>query len=285
MNKHSKKRNTGLLYEFLVKKISTSLVEGDQKTANAALKILKKHFKKGTELYKEFRLINSLVKTTVSSDVIAYSIISEVKSAIKNFNHDQLDIEKSKLIGHINHVIKDQNFYDQHINEYKTLATIQTLINNWKSESPNLQINAKYEEQLIEWLKKNKEVITEEKELSEESNASVRYLMSVMTNKINEKYNQTLTPTQRTLIKLYAYSKNDNADLNQKLSNKLSEIKRDLLQKIDEYVVIEKQEHLVEKLNEIKNKILTESVDVINESTIASYLSYIKLSDELGTKE
>jgi len=68
---HNKKRNSILLYEFLVSSISKSLVEDDKRKSSAALKILKRHFKKGTNLYKEFRLLNSLIKTSVTSPQVA----------------------------------------------------------------------------------------------------------------------------------------------------------------------------------------------------------------------
>ena len=68
---HNKRRNAGLLYEFLVRTISQALVEGNQKKSSTALKILRRHFKPGTELHKEFRLINALVRSTVSSESVA----------------------------------------------------------------------------------------------------------------------------------------------------------------------------------------------------------------------
>ena len=49
---HNKKRNVGIIYEQLVRKVSESLVEGDMDRANLVLDILKKNFRKGTELNK-----------------------------------------------------------------------------------------------------------------------------------------------------------------------------------------------------------------------------------------
>ena len=60
--KHNKKRNVGIIYELLLKHISTKLLEGNKKDAKIATRLIEKHFKKGTELYKEFRLFNALVK-------------------------------------------------------------------------------------------------------------------------------------------------------------------------------------------------------------------------------
>ena len=50
--KHNKKRNVGIVYELLLKHISTKLLEGNKKEAKIATRLIEKHFKKGTELYK-----------------------------------------------------------------------------------------------------------------------------------------------------------------------------------------------------------------------------------------
>ena len=100
---HNKKRNTGLIYEFLIRTISKALVENDKPQSSKALRIIKQNFKSGTELYKEFRLVNALMKTTVTSESVASSIISEAKMAARSHNINELDREKSILIRNINH--------------------------------------------------------------------------------------------------------------------------------------------------------------------------------------
>ena len=141
---HNKKRNIGLLYEFLIKTISNALVENDKQKSAKALKIIKQSFKPGTELYKEFRLINSLMRTTVSSEAVAASIMSEAKMAARTHDVNLLDHQKSILIRNINHQLRDENFYDQYVNEYKMFATLQSLINNWRNPGSDLQKTAEY---------------------------------------------------------------------------------------------------------------------------------------------
>ena len=125
---HQKKRNTVLVYEFLVRYISKSLVEGEQKKSSTALRIIKKHFKPGTLLYKEFRLINSLMKMNGISEHSAASIIQEAKKEARKYNTKDLDREKSLLIRSINHGLNEKMFYDQNIEDYTMLASTQTLI-------------------------------------------------------------------------------------------------------------------------------------------------------------
>src|SRR5947207_849958 len=100
---HNKKRNTGLLYEFLVRHISEGLVSGDERQVHLATKLLKKHFKKGTELHREFKLFHALVNTTVASSDVAKKIVVEAREAAKRYDVAQLDREKSLLIKGINY--------------------------------------------------------------------------------------------------------------------------------------------------------------------------------------
>ena len=73
--KHNKKRNVGIIYELLLKHISTKLLEGNKKDAKIATRLIEKHFKKGTELYKEFRLFNALAKSNITHTHTVASIL------------------------------------------------------------------------------------------------------------------------------------------------------------------------------------------------------------------
>ena len=280
---HNKKRNTGLIYEFLVRTISSALVEGDKKKSSAALKILKRHFKPGTELYKEFRLINSLVKTTVSSDSVAGSILREAKTAAKNYDLSELNREKSILIKHINYTLGNGDFYDQQINEYKTYATVQNLLNCWRTEDSDIGKVALYEDQLVKWLTSGKETL-DEHVIPEENPGMSRLLMKVMTKKLNEKYSGVLSEDQRALVKSYIFSTaSDDVGI---IKNKLSEIKDNLLDRIDEYSrANEENEYIKQKLGSVRDRLLSETIENINDEVITRFMLYTRLGSELDSEE
>jgi len=284
MSIHNKKRNTGLLYEFLVHTISKSLVDNDKKKSSKALKIIKAHFKPGTELYKEFRLINSIIKTTVSSEAVAASILGEAKSAARTHNIQELDREKSLLIRSINHQLNDEDFYDQHVSEYRTFATLQNLLNDWRLKSPDLSRLAGYEDQIVRWLTMPKDVESNEQLVSESLPGSGRLLMKIMMKKLGEKYDDSLTLEQKSLIKAYAFSA-ANED-NKTVLLKLREIRENLLSSIDSYVSsnLNQEKYLTNKLNEVKSQIISE-VSTVNDDVVAEYMLYIKLIDELSGGE
>jgi hypothetical protein len=81
---HNKKRNVGIIYELLLRSISSFLIEGKTSEAQVVCNILDKRFSSDTELYKEFRLFNALANSTVSDTSVAAGILSEAK-LLKDF--------------------------------------------------------------------------------------------------------------------------------------------------------------------------------------------------------
>ena len=280
---HNKKRNTGLLYEFLVRTVSKALVDGDKKRSATAFKIVKRHFKPGTELYKEYRLINSLVRTTVSSEAVAASIIQEAKNAARAYDMKELDREKSLLISTINRAIDDDDFYDHQVNEYRIYATIQTLLNDWRTKDADLGRMAQYEDQLL------KHLVTEKAEvadvaISEESPGTSRLLMKMMMKRLNEKYAGVLSDEQRQLIRAYAFSTaNDDPE---SIKKKLVEVKERLLAEIIDFGHRNADnEYVSKKMEEARQHIEGETLEVVDDDTVTRFMLYAKLSTELTTEE
>jgi len=280
---HNKKRNVGLLYEFLIQTISKALVDDDQRRSSAALRIVKRHFKPGTELYKEFRLINSLVRTTVSNESVAASIMQEAKIAARALNSKQLDKERSILISTINKSINDENFYDQHVNEYKMLATVQTLLNDWRDADRDLGRQAQYEDQLVNWLVTEK-VSAPDSTISSESPGTARLLMKVMMKKLNEKYAGVLSDEQKGLVRAYAFSTaNDDPE---SIKLKLFEVRDRLIKEISEFRQKNPEnEYVNNKLSDALQRLQTESLNVIDDDAVTRFMLYTKLSAELTSEE
>lgn len=278
---HNKKRNTGLVYEFLIHSISRSLLENNQKKSNIALRILKKHFKPGTQLYKEFRLINSLVKTSVKTSSVASSILQEAKQASKQYNMKQLDKEKSMLIRSINHSLNESDFYSQPVDNYKIYATIQTLMNEWRLRNTGINIEQKaiYEDSLVEWLMSEKKE-HQDVELSDESPGTNKILFKIMLEKLNKKYNADLSVPQKNILRTYVWSTaNDDVE---KIQECLKTVKNDLGCSIESYIVENKENvYVVEQLAKTKNKLMLESCTEVDDNMITRFMVYMQLNDEL----
>jgi hypothetical protein len=276
MAKHNKKRNTGLIYEFLARAIADAIIENDDRRRQIAMSIVKKHFRKDSELLKEFRLFHSLVATTTKSENVADNILEAAKEAARKINESKLDREKSLLIRSINHKINDDKFYSQKVNEYKTYATIQTLLNEWRNKGiADIVKVAQFEEILREWLMKDKNVQT-----LDESEASVDPLVEkLMLKKINERYGQNLNEDQSNLIKSYVFGRDEDVTKSQMLS-----LKEDTLKKIDVYLEGHEDPYMKGRLEKARNLIMLEGVDEVSDEKVKRFMDVAKLKQEIESK-
>ena len=278
MAKHNKKRNVGIVYELLLKYISSKLVENKKSEAQVALDIIEKRFNKDTELFKEFRLFKALTTSTAEDSAIAAAIIQESKQAAKRIDETKLNSEKSKLIHDINYKINDDSFFSASINEYKLFATIQTLINDWrKGDRSDLTRMVMYEGQLIQQLLTTKEIVPVLEEQKTED--TDKLVIKIMTEKLNEKYSDSLTTEQKDIIKNYVFAAAD-GDMG-KFTTYLEEIKTNTLSMVTELHRTTDNDIILEKVEEVKNKITSLSTDDIKDSTIQRFLQVSSLKDEL----
>lgn len=285
---HSKKRNSALVYEFLVRWMSSSLVEGRDAEAKIALNMIKKHFRPGTELYKEYRLADSLVKATVSSSGIAASILSEAKRAARAHDLKRLNEEKFKLLNEIHTTVKDPLFWDRPIPLYKTLATVQTLISDWRKDPRDIDLIrlAEYEDQIVSWLQENKESPKKLEEMKGNPGED-RLVLRIMSRKLEEKYGNTLTALQRTIMKEYVL-------WGEKSSNStflpvIEQMRQELVERIDTYIRNKSsQDYEVKKLITLKQSLVEGNFlnDMsTNENWFNDVMDCAKLHDELGSEE
>ena len=281
MTKHNKKRNIGIMYELLLRHISNKLIENDKKGAEKATKIIEKRFAKNTELYKEFRLFNALSRTTVQNTEIAAAILTEAKSAARRFDRHRLEKEKSALIRDINYSINDKTFYYRSISDYREMANIHNMINEWqKGDRSDLKRMVILEQKALNTLmaEKTERVISE---TSQQDNDAL--IEKIMTKKLNEKYS-TLSNMQREIIQKYAlYSQNESDHA--KLKEFLSEKKQITLKSLKDFSKINENSHLSEKISLVKNKINQLEMSDLNDKTVTKFLTLSKLIEEFKSGE
>jgi len=269
---HNKKRNVTLVYEFLVQTIAQALVEGNKKRSSGALKIIKRRFKPGTELYKEFRLANSLIKTTVSSEFVASSILGEAKQASRKHDIKLLDKEKSMLIHEINCVLGAETF-EQRIQNYVEHATVASLINEWRSERCDIQQLATFEDKLVKMLIADKSVA--DVFVVEGTHNEDELVMDVMSKKMDDKYGTLLTEQHKKIVKAYAMGEN-------KLNEEALTLKNNVLKEINTYkcgTVVN------EKLNKVKEMLVNEKFETSSDDTALKCIEYVNLLNELRSEE
>ena len=133
--KHNKKRNTGLLYEFFTRYIGKAILDNRDSDIVKSKSLLKKHFNRGTDLYKELKLFKALTESKISSREQALHLINRVREAVKYQSQARLDLEKTSLIHEINSNLNADLFFEEAIQNYKQLGTIQVLLNTWRDET------------------------------------------------------------------------------------------------------------------------------------------------------
>lgn len=276
--RHNKKRNVGLLYEFLTRSAAEGVVDGDEKRVRQAVKLIKKHFKEGTELHREFRLFRALIGATVDTRHTAQRIIETSRRAAQSYDQQRLDREKSLLIRGINHTFKDDSFYDKRVDEYKLYATVQTLLNEWRQDVPtDIASVARYEEDLVEHLvTPKKQNVLDEGKRDQVDDLVVKLMMK----KVDGKYQGLLSNEQLALLNSYVYSMRS-GDMTQ-VTEAIEKLRRDVLTAIDAYAAEASDDPNVpvEKLSEVR-QLVKEPPQQINDDTLAHYLRIAKLKAEI----
>lgn len=274
--KHNKKRNVGLLFAQLSQSVSESMVEGNVSRANKVLAIVKKHYKADSELFKEFRLFRAIIATSVPSDSLAMSIISEAKQASRNIDTKLLKQQKSALIKDINYGLNESTFYDRRVNDYKMFATIQTLLSEWRNQHPDIVIVGKFEQELHAHLLKEKKL----QDLQELKESSVNHLVvDIMRNKIEEKFGSHLNDAQISLLREYVFSDSEQS----RFFQKLSEVKKLMIISLDSFESQCNNDILKDQIPNVRESINALPVNSADDETISRYLTLMRLNEELST--
>lgn len=135
--KHSKVKNTGVLFELLVRQITLEVLNGD-KTENAK-RIVKEFFAPGKELNKELRLYELLNKEKYSSETRAEKFVDTVCEAYSKLDTNKLNKEKYNLIKQIKESFDSEQFLSSPITNYKVLASIYKVFESLKTTDTDIK--------------------------------------------------------------------------------------------------------------------------------------------------
>jgi hypothetical protein len=276
---HNKKRNVGVVYELLLRAVSSYLVEGKKEKAQTTLDIISKHFAQDTELFKEFRLFNALAKTKITDPTVAAVVLTETKAATRRIDTKQLDRQKSLLIRDINHVLNDKDFYHRRITNYRDLATIQIAINEWMlGDRSNLSQTLMVETKLIEQLKNNQSI--QAGVLSEQKSEVVDNLVVKLLNeKFNKKYEGKLTEDQRALIRDYVVT-NTSGTPSQETLDRAKRIKEEAVHSLSLIEKTEKNQIVQENLKDVKKLVMELDVTSLNDANLSKLMTLSQLVKE-----
>ena len=227
--KHSKYKNTGILFELLVRQITADTLKGGD---SPAISILKEYFVK-TSLGREYKLYESVLKSKVLNEGRANVVISTILESSKRFNRSSLRKQKYNLINEIKKHYDIDVFFGSKIKNYKELAALYTLIEGYNSKEvsdSNQLINNKIT--LLEHLTK-KEVKTEEvkenvlKEFQTYDKDLRILTYKVLLEKFNSKY-EDLSKEQKQVLKEFINSVDSTPGLRDFYNSKINDLQATL---------------------------------------------------------
>ena len=146
--KHSKYKNTGILFELLIRQITSDTLDGKDSPIKG---ILKQYFVK-TELGKEYRLYESLLKKTSITEAKAEMVISTLLESSKNINKRAVRKQKYNLINEIQKHYDLNEFFNHKLPNYKIQAAFYTLLEEYSMEVINPDIIIKNKITILEHL-------------------------------------------------------------------------------------------------------------------------------------
>jgi hypothetical protein len=275
--KHSKFKNTGVLFELLVRQVASDTLNN---VDSYALPLLKKYFAKSTELAKELNLYQTLVKEQFSKEDKAASLIDAVVSARKGLNNSILSRQKYALIKEIKNTYVLENFFKSKVNNYKVLASAYKLFEYTVADSPIDIVNTKYT--LVEHITRSTKKATttiNEMELFTKQDKDVRLLTyKILVDKFNEKYFD-LNEGQKNVLRAYINSVTEGSELKDFIVTESKKLRKNILtlsKKVNDTVISI-------KLTEVANLLNTfATAKTIKESHLVSLLRYHELIKELN---
>jgi hypothetical protein len=277
--KHSKYKNTGILFELLVRQVTSDTLNGN---ASPALNIIKKYFVK-SELGKELKLYESFTKSKKLNESRSNLLLQTILESAKKLNRKNLKREKYNLINEIKKYYNLDEFFKTKLPNYKTQAALYTLVeaqNSAELINPDQIVSNKYT--LLEHLtlgpvnqEKVKEEVLEEFQTYDKDVRILTY--KILLEKFNGKYSN-LYESQKEVLKEFITSVDSTPKLRNFYNNKIQDLRSELK---------EISKTIADKVVQIKlNEVLPLIVELeknypIKTDNLVDLLQYCELVEEL----
>lgn len=277
--KHSKFKNTGILFELLTRQITADIIEGKMSNASA---LLKKYFSKETELYKEYILYKTLTNEKYTSEHKSSILIETVVNAHSRLNRHKLQSEKFNLIRELKEAFEIENFFKTAIPDYKVYASIYKLFEYTDDDNPLDIVRSKSTimDNITTTSNASDKVEFEILENSYQSESEDVRLLAyrILVNKFNEKYG-FLGENQKKTLREFILNISNSNNLKIYVINEISDIEGFIyksLPKINDNVLKIKINELLKLTASLKE------IKTINDDHVTKLLKLQELKNELG---
>ena len=253
--RHNKKRNSAFIYEALIREATVATMKNDTQRKEAAVRLLKKHFKSGTLLRKDLECYRSLYENQNLDRLTCEKILKEVKIQKRLIDPEGLFKQQTALIHDINTELSPTAF-NNYVPNYKTLATIAQIFSD--------RVSPKDQVILENTIASNMGMLITEQKVEAPIDDIV---YKTFVNKFNSKYKDELLDEQKELLSHYISSFLDNAlQLKMFLNEELARLKTKLEEAKDtdeiksDRAMLNKTNQVIEKLNSYSKETISEEV-------------------------
>lgn len=259
--KHNKLRNTGILFELLVRKITSDVMENN--TESVAVRLMREFFNSKKELGKELMLYRAFFNVQNLSEQKAFQLLQLVTEQRKNLDQRILNEQKYQLIKEIRKNFDIKEFFSDRIPSYKIYASIYKTFDaavNGIGDFTSIEELASSQFTIVEHLSGTmiSKEIKEQNELSKMirgQNEDIRFLSyKILIERFNEKY-KGLDEAQKKVLQEYIYNISDIAKLREfahSESKMLAKAVSERALKVKDQVVQIKLSEVVAQLNKIQ---------------------------------
>ena len=280
--KHSKYRNTGLIFELLVKQIAADTLSGAE---SPAVGILKEFYASKTSLAKEYKLYDLVTKSKGVTQRRAEAIVSTITEVSRKLNQDALKSQKYKLISEIKKHYDVDEFFSIQVRDYKALAATYCLLeaqNNEELVDPKYLVDNKVT--ILEHLTDKTQDTNDVKDTLIEEYSKYDKDLKLLTFKILlEKFNSTykdLLPEQKNILKEFITSVNSKKRLHTIVNEELTKLRiqvNELSSKVTDEVIKIKLEEVAKAINPVKK------TEKIGDTHLVNLMQFYDLVNELKT--
>lgn len=277
--KHSKYKNTGLIFELLVKQIAADTLSRKE---SPAIQVLKKFYTGNTTLVKEFKLYDFILKNKGVGLAKAETILGTITELAKKLDTEALRKQKYNLIKEVKSHYDLEEFFSIKVNTYKPLAALYCLLEAQTTENlldPTVIVENKTT--LLEHLSQTKEVVVDRDSLMEEYATYDKDLRLLTYRLLLEKFNsryKDLLPEQKNILKEFIISANSSTRLRNLVNEEMLRLRLEitkLKKKVTNDITKIKLDEIFKAITPVKN---TQKVD---DNHLVSLMQYYELVNEL----
>ena len=277
--KHSKYKNTGLIFELLVKQIAADTLSRKE---SPAIQVIKKFYTGNTTLVKEFKLYNFILKNKGVGLSKAETILGTITELSKKLDSESLKKQKYGLIKELKSHYDLDEFFSIKVSTYKPLAALYCLLEAQNTENlsdPTVIVENKTT--LLEHLSQTKQPAVAKDALMEEYatyDKDLRLLTyKILLEKFNSRY-KDLLPEQKNILKEFITSANSSTRLRNLVNEEMTRLRLEiskLKKKVTNDITRIKLDEIFKVITPIKN---TQKVD---DNHLVSLMQYYELVNEL----